>query len=116
ADLRGPQVQHVLENSEARVIGMTSSFVDRLVEIDLPSTLTEIWCFDEVPDWVIPSVVIRPMPHLAEAIPPAVCSPGETAIILYTSCTTGVSKGVMFPQAQFYWWGVSVADQLGISA
>src|SRR5699024_8930322 len=116
ADLRGPQVQHVLENSEARVIGMTSSFVDRLVEIDLPSTLTEIWCFDEVPDWFIPSVVFQPMAHLAEAIPPAACSSRETAIILYTSGTTGVSEGVMCAQAQPDWWGVSVADQLGISA
>jgi crotonobetaine/carnitine-CoA ligase len=39
--------------------------------------------------------------------------PSDTTAILYTSGTTGPSKGVCCPQAQFYWWARSTAAMLG---
>ena len=42
--------------------------------------------------------------------------PGHTAAILYTSGTTGPSKGVCCPQAQLFWWGVHTARHLGLRA
>ncbi|MFD4228180.1 AMP-binding protein [Streptomyces sp. NPDC058545] len=42
--------------------------------------------------------------------------PGDTAAVLFTSGTTGPSRGVRCPHAQFAWWGRNVADALRLTA
>ena len=48
----------------------------------------------------------------ASASRPQRCSPAISALILYTSGTTGPSKGVCCPHAQYFWWAVNTASLL----
>ena len=58
--------------------------------------------------------VVEDWPVASEEVEAADVLPSDTFAILYTSGTTGPSKGVLCPHAQYYWWGVHSADVLGL--
>ena len=101
---RGRQLHHVLANSQARLLVVETAFVEQLADLPPLPDLASRW---ELQD---------DLAVMGDAVPATDVAPGEPAAILYTSGTTGVSKGVVCPHAQFVWWGRNVTDQLGIGA
>lgn len=91
---RGPQLQHVLANSGARVLAVDGDLRHVMNHVDRSAMALEaVWTVED-------------LPPRGTAMPPHPSRPGDTVAILYTSGTTGPSKGVCCPHAQMYWWGV----------
>ena len=114
---RGVQLRHMLDNSGARLFVTEADGLQALqvIEADaaapLPA-LQALWLIDaQAPRDARAQALPQPAQTLAE---PAPVLPGDDLVILYTSGTTGLSKGVRCPHAQFFWWGVHTAQLLGI--
>jgi carnitine-CoA ligase len=98
--IRGRQLEHVLRDSGARLLVAERELLEA-VDAARGRALERVWSFDEYPG-------------PGEPIAPAPVRPGDTCTILYTSGTTGPSKGVLCPQAQWYWWAVTTGEVLGV--
>jgi crotonobetaine/carnitine-CoA ligase len=111
---RGPQLEHVLGNSGPRALALETGLFQHLEVVEsLPSELERLWLLDGGGDRPWRGLPVEQFPEPGDALPPETVTADETVSILYTSGTTGPSKGVMCPQAQFYWWALSTAAILG---
>jgi crotonobetaine/carnitine-CoA ligase len=114
---RGPQLQHILSNSGARLLVVEGDCAENLAMLDPAALSVEaIWSIDAATTIGMGSLKSVPMPKGNAGVSPVPLRPGDLAVILYTSGTTGPSKGVCCPHAQYFWWAVNTGAALELRA
>ncbi|MEU2546931.1 AMP-binding protein [Streptomyces roseolus] len=104
--LHGRLLRHALDASRPRFLYVEEELAARAGEVAYAGEVRVVGAGS-------PPV---PASGAVRALDPCPAEPGDTAAVLFTSGTTGPSRGVRCPHAQFAWWGRNVADSLRLTA
>jgi len=112
---RGVQLEYILRHSGARLIAIEAELLPSLRTVTDAELLSkDVWVIGDAKGEHFDLPTVRAMPKDGQSRDAHPSRPGDTVAILYTSGTTGPSKGVCCPQAQFYWWGLLTSEYLGM--
>lgn len=119
---RGEQLAYYLRNCRARVFITEPGLLPHLLSahaIDAASidAVEHLWALDscEAPA-ALPRLTRFPLVAEADPADWTPAHPGAAAIVMYTSGTSGPSKGVVCSHAQLFWWGHHSLVNIGIDA
>jgi len=117
---RGEQLRNLIRVADPVVIFSETDLIPHLATVaDVLVNVRRIWVAggnDQPGETVVGNAPVTEWVDDGEPIDAHPVRPEDPAAILYTSGTSGPSKGVVCPHAQFYWWGVLTGDALGVSA
>jgi crotonobetaine/carnitine-CoA ligase len=114
---RGAQLEHILGNCGARLLIIEGALVPVLAPLARERLALEaLWLVGAAQGRDPPDLPSTPFPQAGPPHAPHPVAPGDTFAILYTSGTTGLSKGVCCPHAQYFWWAFHTGRLLGIGA
>ncbi|CAM5620365.1 ATP-dependent acyl-CoA ligase OS=Streptomyces alboniger OX=132473 GN=CP975_33675 PE=4 SV=1 [Streptomyces alboniger] len=105
--LHGRLLRHALNEARPRALYVDEELVSRAEDAVGAGFAGEVW---------VTGSRQAPVPGVGPVLGPYPSRPGDTAAILFTSGTTGPSRGVRCPHAQFAWWGRNVAGSLRLTA
>ena len=123
--LRGAFLQHQLHNAEPRVVVLEDRLAANLRDVAAAPVMPEAIvivgdpatpmppCLQGARRLVFPELRALRAPAGLALVTPA---PGDVAMIMYTSGTTGPSKGVLIPHGHSYLAGLGLAEATALTA
>lgn len=111
---RGAQLQHILTNAGPKIVAGEVGLLAHVTAAARPEEVERFWHIGPGDETRWGDLLSAPFPEESGAVAATPVRPGAPLALLYTSGTTGPSKGVVCPHGQFFWWGSIVGGMLGV--